>query len=415
MREYIFLSAVLSLLCFVPFVLKAQTNGCVDCHQELDGELKAPVEDFKVDVHQKIGLSCVDCHGGNVGEEDFDLAKDKSFRGTPERAGIPGMCGKCHSDSRYMRNFNPGMRIDQLSLYWISQHGQALRKGDTKVAVCTDCHGVHSILSATHPKAMTFAWNVPQTCGRCHSDQDYMREYKIPVDQNDKYEQSVHAHALFEKKDLSAPVCNDCHGNHGAMPPEISSISFVCRQCHPGTGDLFSKSPHKAAYEAMKISECEACHGNHSIPQPSDEMFGVGEESICIKCHDSDSEQYQVAARIKVHLDDFKERFRRAEALLHEAEQKGVEVSEAKFKLSQANTLLVMVRNLTHGLSLTEVEETIDEGKAVLSEATRVGEQALVEARHRRRGLFISVCLIILLAIALYLKIRQVERKMEGY
>ena len=32
---------------------------------------------------------------------------------------------------------------------------------------------------------------------------------------------SVHGKALLEKGDLSAPTCNNCHGNHGAAPPQI--------------------------------------------------------------------------------------------------------------------------------------------------------------------------------------------------
>ncbi len=100
---------------------------------------------------------------------------------------------------------------------------------------------------------MVFPWNIPQTCGRCHADPEYMKPYKIPTNQLAEYKQSVHARALFEKKDLSAPVCNDCHGNHGANPPEVAAVAFVCRQCHPANGELFSKSPHKKAFDALGV------------------------------------------------------------------------------------------------------------------------------------------------------------------
>jgi len=60
--------------------LYAQKNYCIECHQELEDELLAPVVTFKIDIHQQFGLSCADCHGGNPSEEDIDLAKDKTFK-----------------------------------------------------------------------------------------------------------------------------------------------------------------------------------------------------------------------------------------------------------------------------------------------------------------------------------------------
>lgn len=393
------------------FTLYAQTDSCIDCHKELEDELLAPVNAFKLDIHQQFGLSCRDCHGGNPAEEDMDLAKDKSFRGVPERSRIPEFCASCHSDSNTMRRYNPSLRIDQLDIYWTSEHGHLLKKGDTKVAVCTDCHGIHGIQAATHPKSWTFPWNVPQTCGRCHSNSEYMEGYKIPTIQMDEYKESVHARALFEKKDLSAPVCNDCHGNHGAVPPEVTSIAYVCHQCHPSAGELFSQSPHKKAFDELEISECEACHGNHKILPPTDEMLGTGEKAVCIQCHESDSEPYQIASRIKEKLDGFVEKIHFADNLLAQADRQGVEVSEPQFRLIDVNTILIQVRNLTHSFSLVEIEGKIEEGEKVVAEVTEAGEAALREAKFRKTGLIVATIFILLLAIALYLKIKQITKK----
>ncbi|NIO37435.1 hypothetical protein GTO27_06995, partial [Candidatus Bathyarchaeota archaeon] len=391
--------------------LYAQQNYCIECHRELEDELLAPVETFKMDIHQQFGLSCADCHGGNPLEEDIDLAKDNTFKGSPQRLDIPEFCASCHSDSSYMRRFNPSRRVDQLDMYWTSEHGQLLKKGDTKVALCTDCHAAHGIQAATHPKSWTFSWNIPETCSRCHADKNYMKDYRIPTKQWDDYKESVHAYALFEKKDLSAPVCNDCHGNHGATPPEVTSIAFVCRQCHPSAGELFSQSPHKKAFDEMGLSECEVCHGNHKILPPSDEMLGTGEKAVCIQCHESDSKPYQIASRIKEKLDEFIQKIQIADNLLERADRQGVEVSEPKFRLTEANTMLVMVRNLTHSFSLMEIEEKIEEGKNVVAEVTKAGEAALREAKFRKTGLIIATCFIFLLSIALYLKIKQITKR----
>lgn len=409
-KNILFLFIILNLF-ILPISLSAQANSCIECHKELEDELYKPVEVFELDIHNQMGLSCQDCHGGNPNEEDIDLAKDETFKGRPERSRIPELCASCHSNASYMRSFNPTLRVDQLEVYWTSEHGRLLKKGDKKVAICSDCHAVHGIQTASHPKSWTFPWNIPQTCGRCHSNEEYMKEYKISTGQEEEYEESVHAMALFEKKDLSAPVCNDCHGNHGAAPPEVSSIALVCRQCHPSTGKLFSESPHKEAYDEMEISECEACHGNHKIASPSDEMLGTGEKDVCIQCHEEDSRPYRIAAEIKQKIRSLSERINTAETLLTKAYNKGVEVSEPRFRLQEADTLLVMARNLTHSLSLEAIEEKIKEGEGVTAEVTEEGEAALREANLRRTGLVIATFFVFVLAIGLFLKIRQLRRR----
>jgi len=395
-RSHLVLFAAIWML--LPLSLMAQKNSCVDCHLEMEDTLKAPAENFAADIHKQFGLGCQDCHGGNPAQEDIELAKDRTFKGAPLRAKIPEFCGSCHSDSAYMRKFNPNLRVDQLTLYWTSRHGQLLKKGDAAVAVCTDCHGVHGIQTANFPKSQTFAWNIPQTCGRCHASQ--VEDYK----------QSVHARALLEKKDLSAPVCNDCHGNHGAAPPEVTSIAFVCRQCHASAGDLFSKSPHKEAFDSLGISECEACHGNHKITPTSDKMLAGGKDDICLQCHDPGTEPHETGTKIKRLIDDFVASSDAAKTLLTEAEKKGVEVSEALFKLQDATTALVLARNLTHSLSPAEIEGNLSEGVKALAEVESRGQEALREASFRRSGLVIATVFILLLAIALYLKIRDLKR-----
>jgi len=403
--RYLFLPFLLVFLAF-----PARADECIRCHLEMEEGLRLPAESFTADVHQRFDLTCVSCHGGNAEEEDIELAKDDSFKGAPARKDIPAFCGTCHSDSTYMRGFNPSLRVDQLELYRTSRHGKVLEEGDPKAAVCTDCHNTHRILESSHPKSWVFPWNIPDTCGRCHTDSEYMKPYGIPTDQVDEYKQSVHARALFEKKDLSAPVCNDCHGNHGATPPEVKSVAYVCRQCHPSAGELFSASPHKEAFDALGIFECEACHGNHSIPSPSDDMLGTGEQAVCMECHDPGSRPYQVASRIREKLDAFKSELGEAESLLERADNQGVEVSEPRFKLQEARTVLIQVRNLIHAFSLERIETKLKDGNAVVEEVISSGHAALKEASFRKQGLIVATVFLFLLAMALLLKIKQLGK-----
>jgi predicted CXXCH cytochrome family protein len=403
---------------FAPLLAFGQKNSCVECHDQLDGKLKAPVAALAVDVHAEFGLSCKDCHGGNPDKDDVDLAKDKSFKGSPKRSQIPLFCGGCHSDAAAIRAYNPALRTDQLSQYGTSRHGQLLKSGDTKAAVCTDCHGVHGIQSARFPKSLTFPWNIPQTCGRCHADKGFMEGYKIPTDQLDDYKASVHAKALYDKKDLSAPVCNDCHGNHGAYPPSVTSVASVCRQCHPSTGELFTKSPHKKAFDELGASECEACHGNHKILTPTTAMIGTDDNSVCVQCHEKGSRGFEAAAEFRRILTGFESGYRTAGELLSRAKQKGVEVSDGEFKLLDVTTILVTAKNMTHGLDTAEIAKTVAEGEEALVGVRTAGEKALDEARFRRQGLAVTTVLLAVLAVALALKVRRMaraRREREGH
>ena len=96
-----------------------------------------------------------------------------------------------------------------------------------------------------------------------------MASYKIPTDQLAKYKKSVHWKMMTSKGDLSAPTCNDCHGNHGAAPPGISWVGNVCGQCHPVNAELFNKSRHGQLFVQMGIPGCATCHSNHEIRKPA--------------------------------------------------------------------------------------------------------------------------------------------------
>jgi cytochrome c553 len=247
--------AALSALAALLFVAASGVAGaeevtsCVGCHgnpEIFDGQMLAIVEQWRGGVHSEVQIGCQDCHGGNPDPalaEDSDAAMDRRFEpnpyvGSPERQAIPAFCGRCHSDPKFMKRYNPAARVDQVREYWTSHHGRALA-GDTRVACITAAstdppRRRHAV--AVYPK------QVAETCGRCHSDSQRMAGSTtpdgrpLPVDQQARWRRSVHAAALFERDDLSAPTCNDCHGNHGATPPGLDSIAFVCGQCRPRGG-----------------------------------------------------------------------------------------------------------------------------------------------------------------------------------
>ena len=142
---WLFFSLLATLL--LGAVARAQApNTCLDCHSALDPPYQVTTEQFSRDIHAQKGLTCAGCHGGDPSKDDQDaMSKKAGFRGKIARKDVPALCGRCHSDSAHMRQYNPSLRTDQLAQYLTSVHGKLRAKGDDKVAVCTDCHGVHDL------------------------------------------------------------------------------------------------------------------------------------------------------------------------------------------------------------------------------------------------------------------------------
>jgi cytochrome c553 len=378
----------------------------------LDAPLQVTEDQFAQDIHAQKGLTCASCHGGDPTKDDQEaMSKRAGFRGKIERGQIPALCGKCHSDGAYMRQYNPSLRTDQFTQYLTSVHGKRLAKGDTKVAVCIDCHGVHGIRPASDTRSKVHPLNVAETCSRCHADASYMKGHNIPTDQFAGYSASVHHEALAVRGDLSAPTCTTCHGNHGAAPPGMGSVQNVCSTCHVFQAQLFEKSPHKVAFEAATLPGCVTCHSNHRIAHPSDAMLGAGPQSVCTNCHTAGDAGYQAAGDIQQHLAGLEAAVLRADQLLDTAESSGMEVSQARLDQDQARDALTKARVTIHSFQVGRVKQDIDAGAKVADKNYQAGKDALAERDYRRMGLGISLVTIVVVLLGLRLYIRKIERK----
>ncbi len=387
-------------------------NSCIKCHNLMGGKLKAPVEKMRNDRHAEVGLSCADCHGGDPTTLDIMAAKSKAkgFRGAPKPVEIPGFCGTCHGHLEYMRKFNPSMPVGQLSAYITSVHGMKLAKGDIKVATCVSCHGSHSVLQSSKISSPTYPANVAKTCGKCHSDNEYMKDYKIPTDQWRNYQASVHGNLLMVKRDLSAPTCNDCHGNHGAYPPNVNNVSDMCGQCHVNNRELFVKSSHKKAFERLRLPECAICHSNHKVLRATDSMIGDNPTAVCVRCHAKGSPQLQRAVTMRRSIEDLKSAIQKTGEKLKEARRLGMEVSEASFTMKNARISLIKTRTQVHSFSFSEVEWEAVKGKKIADEALGVALSVIEEFKGRRRWVFLPIFLTLYLLGVIYMKIRQIEK-----
>lgn len=400
-------------LSLIPTLVLAQENNCLTCHQDFEDEDSGPSHLIARDIHIQKGLGCADCHGGDPSLDDMDEVREsRDWRGVPTHLEVPDFCARCHSDANYMHEHNPSMPTDQLIKYKTSIHGQLLfGNKDAMVANCISCHGTHQISDARTPHSNTHPLNLPQTCANCHADTAHMAGYNIPTDQFENYSASVHGKALFERGDLGAPVCNDCHGNHGAAPPGLTSVSHVCGSCHAIEAELFDASPHRAAFEENDFPMCETCHSNHLIEKPFDQMVGTKEPALCVNCHeDGDGTKgLAIAAAMSLAVEKLANAHAEARIALDEAIAKGMMTTDEEFRFKEVHQTLIATRTQIHAFALDTILMMADEGYDKAMEVRANSATLIDEYFFRRKGLGLATLFITLVVVALWAYIRRLE------
>jgi hypothetical protein len=413
MKILVRLSLIWSVtLLSVQFSSAQPVNNCISCHMEAEDD-SGPAHLFKQDIHAQNSISCFDCHGGDPALDDMDaVRKSKGFRGAPKHLDIPTFCARCHADARYMHEHNPSLPTDQYDKYLTSTHGTRLtEKKDVKVATCVSCHTAHQIGNAKMPYSSTYPRNIPATCGHCHADASYMKEYGIPTDQLELYKRSVHGNALLVNGDLGAPACNGCHGNHGAAPPGVKSLDAVCGMCHAIEAKLFDGSPHRPAFEEQGLPLCMTCHSNHEIVKPSDAFIGFDTTQICGRCHSIDDQSKATGdiQKISTALGKLAATYDSASFKLREAGAKGMLITDEEFALKEVDQIKVQARSSIHAFAADSLVPKAEDGIKKAERVRTNGAGLIDEYYFRRWGLGIASIFITLLALLLYFKIRSLK------
>jgi hypothetical protein len=250
-----------------------EVNCTSGCHQEGRTE-ESPIF-YKDSVHgkavergEKEAAKCWDCH------TKHNIRSSKDPKSSTYRMNIPITCSACHEDMTVVLKFNIHKEKPYAN-YRKSVHGRGLFEDGliNFSAVCTDCHGVHTIKGVPATEASS-----PKTCGKCH--------IKIFED----YSESIHGREAL-RKNPDAPLCVDCHGEHSIKFPydkesKISplKVSDTCSECHARPEimkkygvpvdrvESFLESFHGIAigYGYKAVANCTSCHGVHKILPASD-------------------------------------------------------------------------------------------------------------------------------------------------
>jgi formate dehydrogenase gamma subunit len=262
--RFVLLAALMWLL-----ALAAPAAGadCATCHEQS--------KKITGSVHNSLG--CASCHD-----------KHETY---PHPAGVEKpKCATCHEDVA-------GEHAKGV-------HGQELAKGNAAAPDCAMCHGdVHEVLKTT---SLDFRTKVPETCGMCHSEV------------SGKFIKSVHGQALAAGIP-EAPLCNDCHGEHGLLRPRdtrspvnVLHIRETCGNCHgnvrlsrkfglPSDRMIsFDQSFHGLAAKAgaQTVANCASCHGVHNILPSSDNASTIHPTNLgktCGQCHPGAGQRFAIS------------------------------------------------------------------------------------------------------------------------
>jgi hypothetical protein len=245
--------------------------------------------------------------------------------------------------------------------------------------------------------------------------------------QYESWRGSVHGQAMLEKGDPSAATCNDCHGNHGAVPPDADSVANACGMCHSKVAGLFADASmkHRFEEEDVNLPGCAACHGDpdrldadgntdiHGIRSHTDEMLGMGSGAVCARCHEEGKTRFgatvagaKIAQAMRDELEGLKRDIAAAEEKVGDAERMGMEVRGPRFDLRQATDALINARALIHSFALDPVKEAVGEGLEITVKVKQLAEAALAEHTRRRVWLAASLVPIGLVLVLLLLYIR---------
>lgn len=275
-----------------PHEEKLAPANCASCHEDVDIEFAASWHGQEAARRgdDPLAPTCGSCHGAH----NIRPASDSLSLVHPKN--LPHTCASCHT--QLAEGAETGIRrIDAYSRYVGGVHAERIEQGLLDAATCNDCHGYHDLRKASDPASQVYKYNIPKTCGNCHSEI------------YEQYERGIHGQALTAGV-TDAPTCADCHGEHQILAPagadspvHAANLSdFACAKCHNdeqlvakyglkcGRITSYQDSYHGMALKrgSTKAASCISCHEAHDILPESNPASSIAPGRIlqtCQQCH----------------------------------------------------------------------------------------------------------------------------------
>ncbi|MBN1302419.1 MAG: cytochrome c3 family protein [Melioribacteraceae bacterium] len=276
---------------------KSQRADCYMCHTEIANEHRESIHGISLIEGIDEAAQCWDCHGSHSIKYVDDPGSSVAAKNIPET------CGKCHNDKDLIEKFDIAT-TSSVKSYSSSVHGKIVAEGG-EAATCISCHGVHNIKSRVQENSSISTFNIPNTCGQCHSEI------------TDEYEKSIHWIRAKQGVRLS-PVCTDCHLEHGVNAVNTLEHGRIemnkmqertCVECHtnPMITERFGNeggqvSEYQDSYHGLAVMRgdedaamCIDCHAVHKILPEKHPGSTVNEKNVvqtCQKCHEGATEVF---------------------------------------------------------------------------------------------------------------------------
>ncbi|TPW22081.1 MAG: 9 hemes c containing cytochrome [Elusimicrobia bacterium] len=161
-------------------------------------------------------------------------------------------------------------------------------------------------------------------------------------------------------------------------------------------------------WEKKGFHACATCHTAHAVKKPSTALL-AGDGALCARCHKPESKGMLAAGAMKAELDGTTAAYESAEAAIGSAEEKGMDMADARDSLSAAKMAMYQAHTAVHSFDPGTVAKTAGESKSAAAKALEAARAAVQDFRNRRLGLGLSTFVIAFLAGALYLKLRDYE------
>lgn len=184
--------------------------------------------------------------------------------------------------------------------------------------------------------------------------------------------------------------------------------------CHSANASLFDGSKHKQAFDQHQWAECSKCHGNHAIMKTGDKMLATGPGMLCGDCHREYSKKNPECIATAdyfhqtiTHLDEARSNLI---AVSEKIAARGLDVDPINEQVTELTDSLKKSRTYVHSFSRNTFQQAALPGEQAAKQADNLVAKARDEYRFRQTGLMVSIAIIGVLMLALYLKLRQLER-----
>jgi predicted CXXCH cytochrome family protein len=197
----------------------------------------------------------------------------------------------------------------------------------------------------------------------------------------------------------------------------VANVSRSCSLCHSANAGLFDGSKHKQAFDKNGWPECSKCHGNHAIQKTNDKMLAAGPGALCTDCHrqfSKDNPECEATAaffhKTITDMDDARNKFA---GMTKTLAARGLDVDPIKDQMNELEDTLKKSRSHIHSFSRNAFQQVAAPGAEAVKKADALADKAREEFKFRRLGLRASIAAIGLLMLAIYLKLRRMEKE-EG-